>query len=304
MGKLINCSDCKRAISKNAKICPGCGAKNKQRKSLLGFIVVAIILFFIISQFSGTPETNKFAPTQSPEIRQEIEAKYEQEKQAALAEFNTNPTPQIGEINNLIDQKIYGSARYKIDLLKDSGNAEVMQLDVKLADIEEEIQLEQEKADLKAHEEAEKLRSAELWYYSQTEDPMSNGITSIAGITSENTVNFDFPYAGAQRGELVLRTDPKHGKDIIFSIQQGQLLCTAYDGCKILVRFDDQEPVSFSGVSPADNSTETVFIKNYSRFVEKMMKAKRVRISMNIYQEGAPVFEFDVSGFDKNKYLP
>lgn len=35
-----------------------------------------------------------------------------------------------------------------------------------------------------------------------------------------------------------------------------------------------------------------------------MVKSKRVRLSANIYQEGQPVFEFDVSGFDKNKYKP
>jgi hypothetical protein len=38
--------------------------------------------------------------------------------------------------------------------------------------------------------------------------------------------------------------------------------------------------------------------------VGKMLKAKTVRISPAIYQEGSPVFEFDVSGFDKEQYLP
>jgi hypothetical protein len=68
------------------------------------------------------------------------------------------------------------------------------------------------------------------------------------------------------------------------------------------VRFDDENPTSYSAAGSADNSTETIFIHNYSRFVEKMMRAKRVRISVNIYQEGAPVFDFDVSGFNAKKY--
>jgi hypothetical protein len=34
-----------------------------------------------------------------------------------------------------------------------------------------------------------------------------------------------------------------------------------------------------------------------------MLKAKRVRISVPVYQQGSPVFEFEVSGFDTNAYL-
>ena len=68
-----------------------------------------------------------------------------------------------------------------------------------------------------------------------------------------------------------------------------------YIGCTVLVRFDDGEAIKFSVSSAADNSSETIFLNNYSKFVEKVKKAKLVRISVNIYQQGAPVFEFDVS---------
>jgi hypothetical protein len=51
-------------------------------------------------------------------------------------------------------------------------------------------------------------------------------------------------------------------------------------------------------------STETLFIRNYNGFVKKMLEAKRVRIAANIYHQDAPVFEFDVSDFDQEKYKP
>jgi len=117
-------------------------------------------------------------------------------------------------------------------------------------------------------------------------------------------VNFDFPYSGTQHATLTLRTHPRHGKDIIFSIEKGQILCRSYEDCTVLVRFDDEPPSNYSAVGAADNSTETIFIRNYSKFVEKLLKAKRVRIAANIYQQGAPAFEFDVSGFDQGKYKP
>jgi len=142
------------------------------------------------------------------------------------------------------------------------------------------------------------------WSYDQSEDEMAEGKISQAHVSSSNTVNFGFPYSGAQHGTLTLRSHPRYGKELIFQIKQGQILCNSYETCKVLARFDDNEAIGYEGVGAADNSTETVFIRNYSSFIEKMLKAKRVRVSVEIYQEGSPVFDFDVSDFDQAKYLP
>jgi len=91
---------------------------------------------------------------------------------------------------------------------------------------------------------------------------------------------------------------------VILSMEKGQFLCHSYEACTVHVRFDDEEPMDFKGRGPADNSTETVFIHDYERFVGKMAKAKRVRIATTIYQAGAPVFDFNVAGFDAGKYVP
>ena len=131
---------------------------------------------------------------------------------------------------------------------------------------------------------------------------MTGGATRHAYVLSTNTVNFGAPYAGEQHGRLSIRTDPKYGRDIIFSIERGQLLCRSYEDCDVLVRFDDGKPERFSAVGPADSSSETIFFRNYDRFLGKLRQAKMVRISLNVYQQGAPVFEFDVSGFNQAKY--
>ena len=142
------------------------------------------------------------------------------------------------------------------------------------------------------------------WIYSQSPDPMGKGTTYTAMIQSTNTVTFDFPYGGSQHAKLILRTHPRHGKDVLLRLERGQFLCTSYDGCSVLVRFDDGEARRFSAAPPSDNSTETLFIQNYSRFVAGMLKARRVRISAEVYQEGSPVFDFDVSGFETARYRP
>lgn len=142
------------------------------------------------------------------------------------------------------------------------------------------------------------------WQYTQDEDKMAGGKTFFATVTSSNSVDFGFPYNGEQYSTLSIRNDPKYGKDVIFRIQKGQILCSSYDGCNVLIRFDDEKAVKYSANPPADNSTEVIFIGNYSRFVEKLRKAKQVRISPTVYQEGAPVFEFDITGFELDKFKP
>jgi len=147
-------------------------------------------------------------------------------------------------------------------------------------------------------------KPGDQWVYQQSNDPMSKDLVYQAQVFSTNTVNFDFPYSGEQHAALTLRTHPRHGKDIIFNIARGQILCRSYDKCTVLIRFDDQDPVKYTALSAADNNSETIFIENYNKFAGQMLKAKKVRISVNVYKEGSPVFEFDVSDFDVNKYKP
>lgn len=142
------------------------------------------------------------------------------------------------------------------------------------------------------------------WSYYEHDDPMGKGVVYQAEVHSSNTVNFSSPYSGAQFAFLSLRTHPRHGKDIMLRIEKGQFLCRSYEDCTVLIRFDDESAVRYAAIGPSDNKTTIIFIRNYGRFAQKMLKASRVRIAAEIYKEGAPAFEFDVSGFDKNHYTP
>lgn len=142
------------------------------------------------------------------------------------------------------------------------------------------------------------------WSYGQLPDPMSNGVEYEAAVRSTNTVNFSFPYQGAQNATLTLRDHPRYGKDVLLSIRKGQFLCPSYSSCSVAVRFDDENSVNYTAVGPEDNSSTVIFIRNYNGFLGKISKAKRVRISVPVHQEGSPVFEFDLTGFDKDRYKP
>jgi hypothetical protein len=153
-----------------------------------------------------------------------------------------------------------------------------------------------------AAKEAEVQRLAEKWTYRFDDDPMTSRTAKYASIESENTVNFDFPYQGSQRGRLTLRDHPSYGRDVIFSIEQGQILCRSYEDCLIRIRFDEGEPQSWYAVGPADNSSTSIFLRNQQRFVQRLRAAKVVRLQVSVYQEGAPTFEFDVGGLNYARY--
>lgn len=63
--------------------------------------------------------------------------------------------------------------------------------------------------------------SGQQWIYDVREDKMTGGKTRSTYVLSSNTVSFGPPYSGAQHGQLMLRNDPKYGRDVIFSIERG-----------------------------------------------------------------------------------
>lgn len=151
---------------------------------------------------------------------------------------------------------------------------------------------------------AEQIRKAALgkqWSYRTNDDPMTGKKILAAFVSSTNTHEFKFPYARPQHATLTARKHPQHGSDIIFSIERGQLQCTSYSGCDVMVRFGDAEPRTFRASGPADNSSETLFIEGYGDFLRRMQAVEVVRVQASVFQEGSPTWTFDVSGFDPDR---
>jgi hypothetical protein len=209
---LIKCKECQAEISKSAKTCPQCGAKNKQGLGVLGTIFWGFIGLIVIG--------------------------------AMLPDTNTTSSRRVA----------VSSTGARVAPATTPG-----------------------------------------WQYSEDEDDMGRGKVKMAIIQSSNQVRFDFPYNGAQRGRLILRSHPKHGKDVIFGIEKGQFLCHL-DGCNLEVKFGEGKPIKFHATAPSDNSTESVFIQNFDRFLANAKKADSIKIEATFYQEGNQVFEFKTAG--------
>ena len=140
------------------------------------------------------------------------------------------------------------------------------------------------------------------WHYSEYTDEMGRGKIYLTSVVSSNTISLDFPYQGEQHGTLSVRDHPQHGKDVFLSIEKGQLLDSEYHS-KVLVRFDEDRPQSFSSVRPADLSSDTLFLRGsaFPVFLNRLKTAKTLRIEVPVYQAGNQILEFDVEGFTWKK---
>ncbi len=129
------------------------------------------------------------------------------------------------------------------------------------------------------------------WSYSETEDKMSGDMTKLASVRSDNSLSLDFPYKGVNHGTLAVR---QRGRELVvmFQIDKGQILCSAYSSCEVRVRFDDDKPMVFTGAPAKSGDSNVVFINNEAGFVRAATKAKRIFVQPTIYQNGSPVLEF------------
>lgn len=147
----------------------------------------------------------------------------------------------------------------------------------------------------------------------------ASGKTGVKTVgVSENTVNLDFPYGGAQHGTLIVRSHPRHGNDLMFRLREGQITCRSYgdDHEYILARFDDSPVEKFKCTAADDvGTTNVVFVPDYmdssggyakyspsgdndmDRFLRKLRASNTAWVTVPIYGNGQQTFRFDSSGY-------
>lgn len=287
---MIRCAECRKDISDKAATCPHCGApvdvvaakamKASSGRQALKWIGGGIVFLILVRMCSGVsaPSGDEMVPSVAPSA-QPVATAPQPPSQDTLKAWMTD----------LVDESAPARRR-------ESYANSIIQ---NFPDTSEAAKAKELLPALIAKAEDERTNAA--WAYSNVEDGMSGKRIGYAKVRSENTLNLDFPYRGAQHGTLAVRRHPKWGNDVIVSIEEGQILCSTYE-CPIRIRFDDAQPVTYSGNEPSDNSTETVFLP-YS-IAKKLQTAKRVKVEMNLYQNGTQVLEFNVKGFEPEKMNP
>jgi len=134
------------------------------------------------------------------------------------------------------------------------------------------------------------------WQFKSVSDPMGRGTRHEATVTSSNSVNFPFPYAGTQRALLVLRSGPgPDDLDVVLFLQRAQFLCLP-DECQAAVRFDESDAADVRAVGSSSHAMNVIFLRDEAKFIEQARASRRVKIEAEFYQFGRFVFDFPVSG--------
>jgi len=265
---LIKCAECGHEIAKSAKTCPSCGAKNKARTGCLALIVGAVGIILLVSfivQWSANYEDREAKERRSQAVARAAaehnrkEAERQKAEQARLAAMS--PEQRAVEEKRIAAE---AAARKKA-----------------AAEAREKLQL------------AELRRQGLAWDYRTYRDDLTGKLVQSAEVQSTNRVNFEFPYSGEQRATLTIRRHPRYGLDVILSVERGQFLC-GIDGCMVSVVFDRGDIEYFTVTEPSDRSTTHLFIQSETRFIERLRRSGKARISAEFYQEGSPTFEFNV----------
>jgi len=132
---------------------------------------------------------------------------------------------------------------------------------------------------------------AAAWKATTNTDRMTDSKVTVHEAVSDNTFNFAFPYRGATRARLLARYKSDEQPDVIFAIERGQLMNDVRDG-EMRVRFDDGEVETFSTSRAASHDPQIAFLNNAEHFIEKLNKAKRVRVEFTVFSNGTYVADF------------
>jgi hypothetical protein len=292
---LIACGECRREVSDKAVSCPHCGApinqaaaipvKPQKQKNNIGCFTSLVVIFgtlWLVTQCAPTVSRSTQtlpaaapAPAQTPDqLLSDLKARWDP-AQAPRAEHAT-----MLELARTLAER-------------HSGTPEAVEAQKLIEPITAKVE--------EFRKESAALVAQRKWTYSETVDEMTSKKITFASVRSENTIELDFPYQGAQHARLMFR---RKGSDLdaLFFLEKGQILCGSYDGCAIDVRFDDAAPTKFRMVEPDDNSTETLFFSDPARLLSKLEAADKVLVSVTLYQAGTHTFEFDASGFQPESF--
>lgn len=140
----------------------------------------------------------------------------------------------------------------------------------------------------------DKLES-KSWHYDKRKDEISDKDFRSATATSTNTEQLEFPYQGGTVGYLTVREHPRFGKDIIFQVNKGQILCSASRGCEVSVKFDDKVARKLRANEPSDHSSDTLFLQNYAELLPQIKASKTMIVEITFFQQGSRSFKFNTS---------
>ena len=146
------------------------------------------------------------------------------------------------------------------------------------------------KAERQVQEEL--IKSKLAWQYITNTDALTNKSTIVARRLSVNTFDFNSPYQNSKKAFI----EVSNNNEVGVGFDSMQLLCHT-DDCNMMVKFDNEEPVSIRFIKPSDYSTDWVGTRD-RYFINKLKTAKKVLVQFETYKNGQPIAEFNLTDLD------
>ena len=133
------------------------------------------------------------------------------------------------------------------------------------------------------------------WTHYEKKDEMRGHIDKYDFITSDNAVDFEFPYHGGSSLQMVIRHSVKYGTDVYLRIEKGQFSGNEFSGSNyVAIKFDNEAIKNYYFVEAEDGDSEIIFLKKTRELISKCKTAKNIKIEAPFFQEGRRVFHFHV----------
>ncbi len=152
--------------------------------------------------------------------------------------------------------------------------------------------------------------AALVWKYHEDTEAATNQKSVYATVNSSNTIEFGFPYAGAQRATLLIQPRT-HAPTIRLIIEHGQFLCRSStdgsNGCFVPVKFDNGGLDIWYAQLPTDGRTNVLDFgkpgddpkSGASCIADELARTKSLTLRVTFYYEGDRTIEFNVGGLDQ-----
>jgi hypothetical protein len=135
------------------------------------------------------------------------------------------------------------------------------------------------------------------WQYENLEDKMGES-SKIASVEANEKVNFDFPYNGGSTATLMIRKKGKDNSSVMLTLTKCQFNGTSLDDINVRIKFDNEQPKTYSAGLPSDGSSDLIFIHGGNKLLEKIKSSKKIIIEAEFYNEGNRQIEFNTEGLN------
>lgn len=138
------------------------------------------------------------------------------------------------------------------------------------------------------------------WIYTEDEDKMTGDKQFFATAVSTNEVKFKFPYDGGSKFYLIIRNLNKTN-EVLLKVSKGQFMTSILGSEHCRIKFDDGQSMDVKYTSPADASTDIIFLDEPAKLIKNLKTAKKVMIESPFYNDGRQIAEFNVEGLEWTK---